>query len=250
MKIGITERGDAGLDLSWEDKINDMDLSILITKNITPSFAKAVLTRKTMNRIIIHCDCTGWGGSWLEPNVPTYPSQLIKLRGLIDDGFPKEQCVLRIDPIIPNNEGIYKLCLVLDKARELNLLPNMRVRVSILDEYKHVKKRIREIGRTNPFYENTRKYPTRQETTHVKQMLESYYDITFETCAEPYLSGKNIEHIGCVSAKDLAIFGLHPDTENLNPQNRTGCLCLAGKHELLSNKKRCPHGCLYCYWCD
>ena len=34
MKIGITERGDAGLDLSWKEKIHEMDVSILITKNI------------------------------------------------------------------------------------------------------------------------------------------------------------------------------------------------------------------------
>ena len=250
MKIGITERGDAGLDLSWKEKIHEMDVSILITKNITPCFAKAVLEKMSTDRLVVHCGCTGWGGSWLEPHVPPYSSQLMKLKGLVDDGFPKEQCVLRIDPIIPDNEGLCNLCLVLDKARDLGLLPGMRVRVSILDEYRHVKKRIRDFCGTNPFYENTRKYPTMHETTRVRQVLEAHPDVTFEACAEPYLYGKNVEHVGCVSEKDLAIFGLSTDTVAINPQNRTGCLCLAGKHELLSNKKRCPHGCLYCYWQD
>lgn len=250
MKIGITERGDAGLDLSWEEKIHNMDMSILITKNITPNFKKAVLRWMSLDKIIVHCGCTGWGGSWLEPNVPPYFDQLYELNDMIANGFPKEQCVLRIDPIVPNDEGIYRLNLVLEKARALGLLPGIRVRVSILDEYRHVKTRIRAIGRMEPFYENARKYPTPQETALVRQTLESYGDITFETCAEPYLSGKNIEHTGCISQKDLDVFGLQSDTSYVNPQNRTGCLCLAGKRELLCNKKRCPHQCLYCYWVD
>lgn len=35
MKIGITERGDAGIDLSWYEKLSLVDGTILITKNIT-----------------------------------------------------------------------------------------------------------------------------------------------------------------------------------------------------------------------
>lgn len=250
MKIGITERGDAGLDLSWKDKVHAMDMSVLITKNITNSFKQAILDKMSTDRLIVHCDCTGWGGSWLEPNVPPYHEQLSRLKNLIDEGFPKDQCVLRIDPIVPSNEGLCTFRLVLDMARSLGLLPDMRVRVSILDEYMHVKNRIKAMGRKNSFYESSRKYPNARETERVRQALEYYRDVTFETCAEPYLSGKNIEHTGCVSEKDLAIFGLRPDTENLNPQNRTGCLCLANKTELLTCKKRCPHGCLYCYWID
>lgn len=35
MKIGITEQGDAGLDLSWVKKLSNVDAAILITKNLT-----------------------------------------------------------------------------------------------------------------------------------------------------------------------------------------------------------------------
>ena len=37
-KIGITEAGDAGLDLSWEPYVDNLDGVVLVTKNITPSF--------------------------------------------------------------------------------------------------------------------------------------------------------------------------------------------------------------------
>ena len=45
MKIGITERGDAGIDLSWESKLkyDAIDGAVLITKNITDRFREVVM---------------------------------------------------------------------------------------------------------------------------------------------------------------------------------------------------------------
>lgn len=45
-KIGITEAGDAGLDLSWEPYVDNLDGVVLVTKNITPSFHDAALRNK------------------------------------------------------------------------------------------------------------------------------------------------------------------------------------------------------------
>ena len=36
----------------------------------------------------------------------------------------------------------------------------------------------------------------------------------------------------------------------INRQNRNGCLCLACKKEMLTQKHPCAHKCLYCYWKD
>lgn len=36
-KIGITEAGDAGVDLSWVDKMGSVDGAVLITKCISPN---------------------------------------------------------------------------------------------------------------------------------------------------------------------------------------------------------------------
>ena len=81
MKIGITERGDAGINLAWVAKINQVDGLVLITKNITETFALNVLDLYSKGyKIIVHCTCTGYGHSELEPNVPDYKTQLNSLK--------------------------------------------------------------------------------------------------------------------------------------------------------------------------
>jgi hypothetical protein len=51
-KIGITEAGDAGLDLSWANKLDTVDGAIVITKCITPDFYEVALANK--DKLIIH----------------------------------------------------------------------------------------------------------------------------------------------------------------------------------------------------
>jgi len=47
----------------------------------------------------------------------------------------------------------------------------------------------------------------------------------------------------------LDILGIVTETEEGGFQ-RKGCMCLKGKTELLTEKRICPSGCLYCYWKD
>lgn len=248
IKIGVTERGDAALDLSWAAKLSSVDGAIIITKNCAyPEFQKTLQEAyKSYPNLILHCTCTGWGSTWMEPNVPNYKMTLQALKNL---DFPKDNCVLRIDPIIPNIEGLLKVSQVLAYANEIGLLP-MRVRVSIIDQYPHVKARLAAMGK-EPFFPSF--YLSLPAVMQVKTMLQSLsktYDILFESCAEPLLDGLGIENTGCVSKRDLKIFGLRPDTNEINIQRRRGCQCLANKCELLTSKTRCPHQCVYCYWND
>ena len=56
MKIGITERGDAGINLAWVSKVNTVDGMILITKNLTEMFCLQVLNLYSKGyKIIVHC---------------------------------------------------------------------------------------------------------------------------------------------------------------------------------------------------
>lgn len=48
--------------------------------------------------IVVHCTCTGWGHTRMEPNVPDYKQQLSQMKKLIESGFPASRMVLRIDP--------------------------------------------------------------------------------------------------------------------------------------------------------
>lgn len=245
MKIGITERGDAGIDFSWYNKLSTVDGAVIITKKLSDAFNNKLLTAS--KPVILHCTCTGWGGSWLEPNVNDYRTQLDYLTKLINAGFPAERIVLRVDPIIPTEEGLRRARAVLDYVLDNNI-PVSRIRFSIYDEYNHVKERLRSLGHDS-FY-NGSFYAPKFMMDDVISTL-SKYPFTFETCAEDALAAKSDKFIstGCVSLTDIALMQLPaPSSLTENMQNRRGCHCLSCKTELLTSKTQCPNGCVYCYW--
>lgn len=253
LKIGITEHGDAALDMRWAyaGGLTGYDGAVLITKNITDRFIENVHSQN--KPIIVHATCTGWGGTVIEPNVPDYKTQLNQLKKLIDSGFPASHCVLRIDPIFPTNPGLTRVRSVLDHFKDMNLGVD-RIRVSIVDEYKHVKARYKANGWTPIYGDNFGPSPDQIEA--VATVLESYYPMHFETCAENKLSATdapNIHSMGCISFHDLDIMGIPYDGSQTfyeNPQNRHGCHCLSIKRELLGyqNRQPCAHNCVYCFW--
>jgi len=101
-KIGVTERGDAGLDFSWIDKL--YSANIIISKNLNDTLIDNLIKNK--DKIIFHMTCTGYGNTILEPNVPNVLYNRKQIDKLIDLGFPVKQIVLRIDPIIPIDKGM------------------------------------------------------------------------------------------------------------------------------------------------
>lgn len=245
MRIGITERGDASLDFSWVQKIDSVDGAVLITKSLNDEFICQVM--QVNKPTIVHCTCTGVGGTGLEPSVPRYDWQLNQLKKLLDTGFPVERCVLRIDPIFPTEGGLQKVRKVLDYFMELQTGVK-RVRVSILDEYWHVKERCRSIG-CEPLYGDNFQ-ASEEQFREVAKVLQEY-PFVFETCAEDKLAGMAdcFKIQGCISQTDLKTMGLSTGNYYFeNPQNRNGCHCLSCKVELLKERKRCPHQCIYCYW--
>lgn len=249
MKIGITERGDAGIDLSWFSKIENHEVNgaVLISKNFTEDFEQKVLNlHKRGYKIIVHCTCTGFGKTKLEPNVPEYKEQLQKLKNLIERGFPAEQCVLRIDPIFPSEKGLNKVKKVLNYFISLKTGVT-RIRVSIVDEYRHVKERYRAFG-WKPLYGDN--FGPSQEQQQLTADVLNQFPFTYELCAEDrfYKMLNNGKITGCISETDLRILDIPYEKMSINPQHRTGCHCLACKTELLTNKKQCPHKCVYCFW--
>ena len=275
LKIGITEAGDPAFDYSWVAKMPEMDMAILITKNVTDKFIEEIL--KVKNKVILHATCTGYGGTVLEPNVPQYTVQLEQVKKLISLGFPENQVVIRIDPIIPTYKGFGNVLKVVSYCKQH--LPNVkRFRVSIIDNYNHIQERFKR-NKLPILFEG--KFQASKEefesADSVLRQLKNNYGITFESCAEPLLT--ETEKVGCVSQKDLSIFGLKQDTNELKGQRKT-CLCIAGKTEMLTHKRYgfcgkfklpdsmggscgvgnncktcehhnvygCPNACLYCYW--
>ena len=241
MKIGITERGDAGLDFGWMDKMRSVDGAIIISKHLSDDLIDALSIYH--DRVIFHCTCTGYGGTRLEPNVPSFEQTHEQLFKLIDRGFDPERIVLRVDPIIPTEKGLRAF------AKAVVLAPNKikRVRISVLDMYPHVKERFAKLGLPDPYNGNFQASDAQFAVLN-EFIVEGLYPFTFEACAEPLLGNPNVIQTGCVSERDLELLGIPLTEAKQGGYQRKDCLCVANKTELLSEKHQCSHKCAYCYW--
>ena len=264
MKIGITERGDASIDYQWVEKLPSVDGTILITKNLTDRFIDTVIKcYENGDKLIVHATCTGWGRTDFEPNVPDYKTQLHQLKKLIKKGFPADHCVLRIDPIFPTLSGLNRVMEVIHEFQKQKT-GIKRIRISVYDEYHHVKERLKAAGYRPCYGENFHASPKQMESVANALRQFSYCTYShhgqvtmrnqFEICAEDLLVKRyphSFKQVGCVSNKDIELMGLEPVlNKEENGQQRTGCHCLTCKTELLTNKYRCPNQCIYCYWKD
>lgn len=249
-KIGITEAGDAGLDLSWVKKLDTIDGAILVTKCISPDFYDAVLANK--DKLVVHATFTGYGRSILEPCVPPPYEEFDAINVLVKAGFPQEKVVIRVDPIIPTEKGLGKALAVLESFMDVGY---HRYRISVIDMYPHVRERFKKAGLPLPYGDGFS--PSRDQLAAVDAMLletKEYWtnlghpatELRIESCAEPLL--KESLQCGCISSYDLKLLGLDPAEGNSQGYQRKNCLCYSGKTELLQHKHPCNHGCLYCYW--
>ena len=242
-KIGITEAGDAGIDLSWIDKLDTVDGAILITKKITQPMIDAI---KDRNNIVVHATITGYGGTVLEPNVPSTMDEFNNTIRLIKAGFSAENIVIRVDPIISSLDGVSLAEKVIKRGIELGF---WRYRVSIIDMYPHVRERFKKAKISLPYGDGFS--PSVGHIARVDKMLSKLWkenpNINIESCAENLRAAKPR---GCISDWDLVFMGLDISNEVIDTRGfqRKGCLCYSGKTELLTHKCQCPNKCVYCYW--
>ena len=164
-KIGITEAGDAGVDLSWEEKLDDVDAAVLITKCVSPDFFDAALKHK--DKLVIHTTITGYGHSALEPNVPTPYEEFAAIMELAKAGFPMEKIVIRIDPIIPTEKGLSVAYRTMISFMEMGF---QRYRVSVIDMYPHARSRFKNAGLPLPYGDNGFA-PSQAQLSKVDDML-------------------------------------------------------------------------------
>lgn len=258
--IGITEAGDAGHNLSWYETLLSEEKylgAVLITKSGDKlPFQEKALELIKHKPCIVHFDCTGWGGTQMEPNVAPPERMVDSIRSFIDAGFPARNIVLRIDPIIPTKEGLARAEHVL-KLRQ-QIIPDVkRIRVSIYDDYHKAREEMARRG-YEPIDDVTKwkneqeRRPTSEQIKMVADMLLPFEWQVYELCAEPELAEfcpDRFNWCGCISEIDCRIMGIEvPPGMGRNGQNRFGCQCLRFKKELLSSKTRCPNNCAYCYW--
>lgn len=233
--VGITERGDAGVHLvDWltTSLLYELDFIIAITK------APYVLLENIEllpTNTIIHATITGYGNTFIEPSVKEYYYEQLDAYDKLVDVLGPERVVLRIDPIIPTDNGI-------DLAVAISKRCRGRLRISILDYYKHVRTRFERANskafkKLNDVYGDNLHLPYNRRRDIILE-FPNYVEV----CGEP-----GIMSVGCVSAADYRAFNLPVPLLNVGNQ-RPSCSCLSNKKELLNHKGQCEHKCLYCYW--
>ena len=248
MQIGITRNFEPSQDLTVFYRLKD--INILITKDLrNVVFQNLIL--KYSDKIILHCNCTGWGSTPAEPKIPHPATMYNNIVHLINSGFPKERIILRIDPIIPSEIGLNAFELVLSTFRNLGI---KRCKISLLRMYKHITERpmFLEISTAVgcPYYSDIEDKifysPNNYQTQQVLDICKKYEtDYTFEYCNLGHY--KDTEYsIGCVSNKDLELFGINDVIINPSRIENSKCKCPTNIIELSQFKKQCNNKCLYC----
>lgn len=238
--VGITETGDISFNLEAFDNL--FDANIIITKRLTDKLIDKLIEYK--DKCILHLTVTGMGGSKIEPLTPTKEQMFDKFTKLISEGFPLNQVVLRIDPIIPTDKGINTAVDVLELFGNSGIT---RVRYSSMDMYQHVIDRFNNEGVRLPYESFHAPEKQREAIKKVFLIYSKLYKFEIECCGEP-----GVTSIGCISQKDIDILGL---TDKIilsgNADQRGTCSCPSNKKQLIKQKpNRCANKCLYCFWKD
>jgi len=245
IKMGITESGDAALDLSWKRWVIDEGKpAILITKD------PALLLNKVPDLfnypVILHATITGYGGTLMEPNVKSPEYMIESMSKYLDN---KDKIVIRVDPIIPSDSFLDKSLKVIESCASIGFT---RYRISFMDYYYHIRDRLS----MNYKYSEISKelYKVYSGSLHApldlrNSVLDKIRSILTTECSLEICGEPNMTNTGCISKYDFDILGLdYGDRFITNHYQRSTCKCLKCKTELLSNKHPCSHNCIYCYW--
>jgi DNA repair photolyase len=241
MLVGITERGDAALDTAWMEWCAEDKPAILISKNPIRLLGRLGTFEQEYGKpanVIVHCVITGFGSTLLEPNVPHRDEAMLGYDDLLTWAFlagDERRTVLRVDPIIPTEKGIKKALTVIRDAQHHGI---NRLRISFLDAYKHVQKRLVDARLPSLPYDMHAPLKSRRQAL---RDVQEVYGKDIEICGEP-----GMVCTGCVSAIDCEVLGIEPMRGG--KKQRKDCPCLRNKFELLTSRQQCKHGCLYCYW--
>lgn len=244
-RFGTTEKSDPAFNLDIFDRLYEGNL--IITKNLTDELIKNLIANQ--KKCILHTTCTGFGGGKLEPNVPTKEETFCKVMSLIENGFPVEQIVLRVDPVIPTEKGTNTALSVIELFKDSGI---KRVRISFLDMYNHVKNRFHLMDIKLPFSDFHAPEELRIEAyKKIKEACDNY-GLILEMCGEIPLEidGVKVETTPCLSQKDIDILGLSDKITLVEKtKSRTFCGCPENKSDLIQGMPhRCNHQCLYCFW--
>ena len=111
------------------------DINIIRTKRLTDEFVSLCLKNK--NSIYLHVSLSGLNHTVLEPKIPTVKEIFYQIKKLIENGFNQKQILVVVEPIIPNNNGLEVLKLLLRMFSEFQELRLRFIKFSVL-KYRQV----------------------------------------------------------------------------------------------------------------
>lgn len=126
--VSYYKSGDPTINYDWVKKLTD--INIIRTKVITDDFINVCIENK--HRIFLHVVITGLGKTVFEPNIPSVKDIFFKLEKLIRLGFPQNQILWVVNPVLPNDNGLKALQLLLKVFTEFKPLRLRYVRFSVL----------------------------------------------------------------------------------------------------------------------
>lgn len=119
---------DPTLSYEWINKLTE--INIINTKVLNQEFCDIVLQNK--NKIFLHVTISGMGKTPFEPNIPSVKTTFDYLKYLVNNGFPINQILIIINPILPNDNGLKALKLLLKVLTEYRELRLRWVRTNLL----------------------------------------------------------------------------------------------------------------------
>lgn len=234
LQIGITDTGDAGFQLDWAQRMDQVHGAILITRVLTPEFLQALTPFPA--RVLIHVACSGYGGTVLEPNIPSLSWTRGRYTTLVETIRP-EQTVLRLSPIIPTPRGLSVAETVLKAFGDS---PVQRVRYRCLELFPGVVARLQAARLSDPYEGAAGPRPGQLLALHA--LLARWEQrFQFESCAEP-----DDRAVGCLSTRDAEPLGFDPGALTPGSPVRRFCRCPANRVELLAAPSKCGQACLHC----
>jgi hypothetical protein len=126
--VGNDPTKNMNFENSWTTRLTE--INVIQTKNLSQEFIDFCVLNK--HRIYLHIVINGMGKSALEPNIPSVKEMFIYTSGLIQKGFPINQILIVVSPILSNDNGIKSLTLLLKAFTEFKLLRLRKIRFQLL----------------------------------------------------------------------------------------------------------------------
>ena len=112
----------------WKNSLTA--INIIETKHLSDEFIQICLNEKS--RIFLHINITGMGKTLFEPNIPTVKETFFQIKKLIDSGFSQKQILVCVNPILPNENGLNVLKLILKVFTEFRVLRLRFIKFNVL----------------------------------------------------------------------------------------------------------------------